>query len=81
MNLQEWKERHGAESAAAWFGTDGHLVFVVKPGRLVFGTCGNWKGSEPLGNKARNPDVDTAKQRIRDSLAGFFTTEETIIDD
>jgi len=80
MVFDEWVDKYGMESARRQFGLGDHLVMVVRPGKNVFGTCGNWKGSEPLANTTRNPDVETACQRIRDSLMNCFETEEIIID-
>lgn len=79
MIFKEWVQKHGLESAKRWFYLDKHLVFVIYPKSHVMGVCGNWHGSEPLANKKRNPNVETAKQRIRDALCNCFETEETII--
>jgi hypothetical protein len=78
MTFDEWVEKYGVESARRQFRVSDHLVLVVHPGKRVTGTCGDWHGSEPLGNPTRNPDVETAKQRLRDALCGVFETEETI---
>ena len=78
MTFEEWAAKHGVESARQWFRAEYHMVFVVRPGRNVTGTCGRWHGSEPLGNPTRNPDVETAKQRLRDAVCNCFTSEETI---
>jgi hypothetical protein len=78
MVFNEWVEKYGVESARKQFRVSDHLVFHVRPGKNVVGRCGDWTGSEPLGNPTRNPDVETAKQRIRDALCNCFDTEETI---
>ena len=81
MTFEEWADKHGIESARTQFGLSEHLVMVVRPGKYVFGTCGKWKGSEPLANPTRNPDVETACQRIRDALMNCFDTEEIIVEE
>lgn len=78
MIFTEWASKYGMESARRQFRMKDHMVFVVRPGRSVSGTCGNWRGSEPLGNPTRNPNVETAKQRLRDAVDNCFETEETI---
>lgn len=79
MTFEEWAEKYGLESARKQFRVGEHLVLVVHPGKRVVGQCGNWVGSEPLANPTRNPDVETACQRLRDALCGCFETEEIII--
>lgn len=81
MVFDEWVKTYGEKSARTAFGLSDHLVLIVYPGRRVTGTCGRWHGSEPLGNPTRNPDVETACQRLRDSLMNCFDSEEIIIDD
>ena len=75
MTFEEWTDKYGLESARRWFGVSDHLVFVVYPGKRVTGTCGKWHGSQPLGI---NPDVEYAKQQLRNALHNCFVTEETI---
>ena len=78
MTFDEWADKYGLESARTTFRVGDHLVLVVHPGKRVTGTCGNWHGSEPLGNPTRNPNAEVAKQRLRDALCNCFETEETI---
>lgn len=79
--FDEWVETYGLESAKAFFGTSDHLVLTVRPGYYVTGVCGKWHGSEPLGDTTRNPNIETACQRIRNILRGAFETEEIVYDD
>jgi len=74
MTFEEWKDKYGIESARKQFRMTDHLVFVVRKGN-VMGICGDWKASEPLGF---NPNVEQAKQRIRNAIAGVFSSEETL---
>lgn len=80
MTFQEWASKYGLESARSQFRVSDHLVLIVRHGKTVVGRCGGWIASEPLANPNRNPDVETAKQRIRDALCGCYATEETIVD-
>lgn len=79
MIFEEWADKYGMESARKQFGMGDHLVLVVHSGLRVTGHCGSWVGSEPLCCPTRNPSVEVAKQRIRNSLRNCFKTEETII--
>lgn len=76
MTFTEWAEKYGIESARKQFRVSDHMVFVVRPGKYVSGMCGQWKGSQPLGI---NPDVERAKQCLRDAVCNCFETEETIV--
>lgn len=80
MTFDEWAAKYGLDSARKQFRVGSHLVFCVYPGSRVTGTCGKWHGSEPLGNPTRNPNVEVAKQRLRDALCGCFDTEETLVE-
>ena len=75
LDFHEWACRHGIESARKQFRLGDHMVFVVRPGKNVFATCGQWKGSQPLGI---NPDIEHAKQVLRDAVQNCFDSEETI---
>lgn len=75
MTFEEWAAKYGKASARKWFNLGDHMVFVVHPGRRVTGLCGKWFGSQPLGI---NPDVEYAKQCLRDAVCNCFDTEETI---
>ncbi len=74
----EWRARHGLASAKQAFGLSDHLVFVVRPGRVVFGSCGRWIASEPLG---LGQDVEEAKGRLKAAIEWEFITEETIVEE
>ena len=75
LDFHEWACKFGIKSARKQFRLGDHMVFVVRPGKNVFATCGQWKGSQPLGI---NPDVEHAKQVLRDAVCNCFDTEETI---
>lgn len=78
MIFPEYVDKYGMESARNVFNVGDHLVMVVHRGQRVMGVCGGWIGSEPLGDSRRNPDVETAKQRLRDALRNCFKSEETV---
>lgn len=78
MIFEEYRDKYGDNAARTCFGLTDHLVLTVYPGSRVVGRCGRWIGSEPLANTARNPSEEIAIQRLRDSLAGSFTTEEIV---
>lgn len=75
MVFPEWAEKYGLKEARAQFRLGDHMVFVVTPGKYVYGKCGQWTGSQPLG---MGQDVDAAKQQLRDAVCNCFDTEETI---
>lgn len=77
MTFDEWVQAYGIESARRAFGVSDHLVLTVYPTRVT-AVCGRWMGSEPLANTTRNPNAETACQRLRDSLMNCFATEEIV---